>query len=220
MHLLSVNVGRASPVQNGKLSRQTGIYKFPVPGPTAVMREGLDGDDICDSKNHGGVDQALYVYGAPDYEWWSKALGRELPPGTFGENLTISDLVSAHIWIGDRLHIGTVTLEVTAPRVPCRTLSTRMGDAGFVKRFREAERPGLYCRVIHEGIVRAGQPVTLERHSGESVSALEIFRDFYAASLDEATLRRHLAAPIAIRDRSAKQAQLTELLQQDNGRET
>lgn len=216
MHLLSVNVGRASPIQNGKPSGRTGIYKLPVPGPTAITRKGLDGDAICDSENHGGVDQAVYVYGGPDYEWWSKALGRDLEPGTFGENLTISDLASAHVWIGDRFQIGTVTLEVTAPRVPCRTLATRMGDATFVKRFREAERPGLYCRVIDEGDVQAGQPVALERHRGESVSALEIFRAFYAATLDETTLRQHLAAPIAIRDRIAKQAQLADLLQRNN----
>ena len=75
MHLLSVNVVRASPIQNGKPSGRTGIYKLPVTGPTEITREGLDGDDICDSENHGGVDQAVYIYGAPDYEWWSKTLG-------------------------------------------------------------------------------------------------------------------------------------------------
>ena len=57
-----------------------------------------------DTKNHGGPDQAVYVYGGADYAWWSAELEQELAPGTFGENLTISDLESAPLAIGDRLH--------------------------------------------------------------------------------------------------------------------
>ncbi|MFN8418216.1 MAG: MOSC domain-containing protein [Anaerolineae bacterium] len=37
-----------------------------------------------------------------------------------------------------------------------------MGDPQFVKRFKEAERPGVYCRVISEGKVSAGDSVTLK----------------------------------------------------------
>lgn len=139
-------------------------------------------------------------------------LGCELPPGTFGENLTITELESGVVCIGDRWHIGSVILEVTAPRIPCVTLAARMGDPSFVRRFREAERPGLYCRVIQEGSVQIGDPVTWERYSGGTVGAIELFRDFYAPHLDEATLRRHLAAPIGARDRNEKEAQLGKLL--------
>jgi hypothetical protein len=41
-----------------------------------------------------------------------------------------------------------------------------------------------------------------------------MFRDFYAPELDEATIRRHLAAPIAIRDRAEKEERLRKLLAQ------
>ena len=82
-------------------------------------------------------------------------------PGTFGENLTIAGVETAQALIGDRLAIGDVLLEVTSPRIPCVTLAARMGDPGFVKRFRAAERPGFYCRVLQEGFVRAGDAVTL-----------------------------------------------------------
>jgi MOSC domain-containing protein YiiM len=114
--------------------------------------------------------------------------------------------------IGDRWHIGSVILEVTSPRVPCVTLAARMGDPSFVKRFREAERPGLYCRVIQDGYVQVGNPVTCEGYSGETIKAVELFRDFYAPHLNEATLRRHLAAPIGVRDRIEKEAQLKKVL--------
>jgi MOSC domain-containing protein YiiM len=213
MKIISVNTGQPQPIQNAKSSGKTSIFKIAASGPVRVTFLGLEGDTICDVENHGGVDQAVYVYGGPDYEWWSRELGRELAPGTFGENLTISDLVSAGFAIGDRLLISDsqldngnmVILEVTAPRIPCVTLAARMGDPQFVKRFRYAERPGLYCRVIQEGFVQAGDPIRLERYAGEILTAIEMFRDFYEGKTDEATVRRHLNAPIAIRDRVEKE---------------
>lgn len=204
MQLVSVNLGRAEAIANAKASGKTGIFKREADGPVWVSKLGLQGDTICDTKNHGGVDQAVYVYGMPDYEWWSAALDRALAPGTFGENLTIAGLESARLFIGDRLRVGEVVLEITAPRIPCVTLAQRMGDPAFVKRFRAAERPGLYCRVLREGLVQAGEPVVLAA-GARGLSAIEMFRDFFAPQRDEATLRRHLAAPIAIRDREEKE---------------
>jgi MOSC domain-containing protein YiiM len=217
MKILSVNIGQPQPIQNAKATGKTSIYKTAASYPVQVSRLGLEGDSVCDVENHGGVDQAVYVYGWSDYEWWAHELGRELAPGTFGENLTITDLESAAFAIGDRLLIGAgepgsgVILEVTSPRIPCVTLAARMGDPQFVKRFKQSERPGLYCRVIREGFVQAGDPVAWERYSGEILTAIEMFRDFYEGKNDEATLRRHLNAPIAIRDRVEKEKLLTKL---------
>lgn len=214
MRLVSVNRGRAEPIANAKASGMTGIYKRPLPGPVALSADGLPGDAICDTENHGGVDQAIYVYGMPDYAWWAARLGRQLEPGTFGENLTISELESARLSVGDRLHIGTVTLEVTAPRIPCVTLARRMDDPAFLKAFRAAERPGVYCRVIRAGTLQAGDAARLEPYAGEPIGVIELFRDFFSPRRDAATLRRHLAAPIDIRSRREKEQQLAELLGQ------
>ena len=211
MQLISVNVGKAQPISTK--SGQTGIFKQAQDVPVRITPLGLKGDTICDTENHGGVDQAVYIFGELDYHWWSETLGRDLEPGTFGENLTVSDLESATLRVGDRLRVGDVLLEVTAPRIPCVTLATRMGDPAFVKRFRYAERPGVYCRVLEEGEVGVGDEVTLEPYPGETLGVLEMFRQFYDPHLDEATLRRHLAAPVAIRDRLEKEAALAALLQ-------
>lgn len=214
MQLISVNIGREQAIENAKPSGKTGIFKEPVSIRVQITATGLAHDTICDKRNHGGVDQAVYVYGIEDYQWWSTTLGRELAPGTFGENLTIAGLESAQYSIGDRFHIGAVILEVTAPRIPCVTLAARMGDPQFVKRFQKAERPGLYCRVVQEGWVQVNDPVRHEKFSAETVTALEMFRDFYKPKLDEATLRRYLAAPTAIRDRVHKQARLEKIIGQ------
>ena len=219
MHILSINIGSARTIGNANVSGQTGIYKLPVAGPVQVTTDGLADDAIVDTRNHGGPDQAVYVYGGADYTWWAAELGRELTPGTFGENLTISDLESAALAIGDRLHGRGVLLEVTAPRIPCWKLAQRMGDPGFVKRFRAAERPGADCRVVREGIIRVGEPVTLEPYAGEPVTVVEVFRDYYEPARDPAAIRRFLAAPLAVRARTDKERQLREAQREDQNDE-
>jgi len=212
MKLLSVNIGQMTPLPGVKKVGQTGIFKTPAAGPITITAYGLEGDAIADTRNHGGVDQAVYVYGAPDYAWWATELGQPLAPGTFGENLTIDGLESARLSVGDRLHLAEVVLEVTSPRIPCATLAARMGDPTFVKRFRHAERPGVYCRVIRAGRAAAGEAVRLEPHVGPTLTVMEMFRALYDNEWDEAKLRRHLAAPIAIRAREDAEERLAKLM--------
>ena len=197
MRLLSVNVGRPTLLTTNSGARRTGIYKEPASGAVEITREGMAGDSVCDTRHHGGVDQAIYVYGVPDYDWWSKTLGRKLEPGTFGENLTITDFESATASVGDRFRIGRVVLEITAPRVPCGTLARRMNDKEFVTRFREAERPGVYCRVIGPGSVQAGDEVVFEPYRGETISVIESFRVFYAEDVDALLRRQRKLTPLA-----------------------
>jgi MOSC domain-containing protein YiiM len=208
MKLLSINIGQKQTQQNGLKLEITGIYKTPLHEPVQITPLGIKEDFIASSKHHGGPDQAIYVYGAADYQWWSTELGREIPPGTFGDNLTISELESAQFNIGDRLHPGSVVLEVTAPRIPCKTFARRMQDPYFVKKFRHAERPGLYCRVIQEGVVQVNDDVTVEKYQDETLSILEMYRGFYQKHKSEEALRRHLNAPIAIRARLDLEKQL------------
>ena len=210
-------MGREEPIRGAKSSGKTGIFKRPVQTPVEITANGLAGDAISDTENHGGADQAVYVFGWPDYEWWSEDLGRGLSPGTFGENLTFSGLESAGVSIGDRFSVGAVVLEVTAPRIPCVTLAARMGDPTFIKRFRQAERPGVYCRVMREGEVREGDPVEHRPYRGERVPAIEVFRAFFGREPDEAVLRRHLAAPIAARAREDYERRLALLLERREG---
>ena len=78
-----------------------------------------------------------------------------------------------------------------------------MEDPQFVKRFRDAERPGVYCRVLQPGSVTAGDPVETSPYEGdgERVTILEMFRAAFTKKPDEATLRRFLNAPIDVRSR-------------------
>jgi MOSC domain-containing protein YiiM len=212
MKLLSINIGQERTQPKGDSLEITGIYKLPVQGSVEIKSLGIQNDCIIDKQNHGGPDQAIYIYGMADYDWWSEELGKKLEPGTFGDNLTISELESARFHIGDRLHIGSTILEVTAPRIPCSTFARRMRHPQFVKKFRYAERPGLYCRVIQEGFVQAGDEVKTEKYNGETISILQMYRDHYESNPTEETLRRHLRAPIAIRERMGAEEDLQKLL--------
>ncbi|THF88572.1 MOSC domain-containing protein [Deinococcus sp. KSM4-11] len=187
MELLKVCVGQPRAVRSK--SGWTGIHKLPVDGAVPVGRLGLSGDHILDTENHGGVEQAVYIYTTPDYAYWAERLGRELEPGTFGENFLFSELESATVSIGQRFQVGTVLLEIASARMPCVTLAERMGDPGFVKKFREARRPGMYARVIEEGEVRAGDAVIWANQLPQGTETiLDNFEAFYARHPGAATV--------------------------------
>lgn len=201
MRLVSINRGQPGTIAFGERKFRTGISKAPVASAIRVYESGLDGDTIVDTENHGGPDQAIYAYGAADYAWWSQVLGSDVRHGTFGDNLTIEGL-PGDLNTGDRLMIGDVLLEATAPRIPCSTLAATMQDSNFGLRFRRAERPGYYFRVLHEGEISVGDGVVLVEHPADSISMLEQFRLSYALNPSAAELRRALEAPLAERMRA------------------
>lgn len=210
LRIESVNIGSAETLTLGRRSRSTGICKYPVTGSVEVSSHGLCGDQVIDTRHHGGVDQAVYAYSADDYEWWAAQTGREFKAGLFGENLTIRGLPS-DMYIGDRLLIADLILEATSARIPCETLAMRMGDARFGHAFRKAERPGIYFRVLNPGAVASGDSVTLVDGDAASVTVLDLFRFAYATSHDAGQLRRFLDAPIAERVRAKVENKLAGL---------
>ncbi len=159
--VLSVNVGEVRVVEWHGRTVTTGIWKQPVDGRVAVRGVNLVGDDQADRRLHGGPDKAVYAYAIEDYEWWSRELGHEMAPGTFGENLTVEDIDLGALVIGTRWLVGSTELEVSQPRLPCFKLGTRMGDAEFVERFGEAARFGAYLRIVREGDIGAGDEITV-----------------------------------------------------------
>jgi MOSC domain-containing protein YiiM len=175
--LVSVNVGLPRQVQWRGRVITTGIWKAPVAGGVAVRSEHLDGDAQADLRVHGGPDKAVYAYAVEDYAWWAGQLGRELSPGTFGENLTTTGLDLLQAAVGDRWHVGDAVLEVSQPREPCYKLGIRMGDDGFPLRFRRARRPGAYLRVIRTGTVTAGDRVRVEPATPPVVRLADLVAD-------------------------------------------
>jgi MOSC domain-containing protein YiiM len=168
--VLSVNVGAGVQKSYAKV-RLTGIDKQPADGPVAVRApgprrgvSGVAGDFIGDERHHGGDRQAVYAFQREDLDRWQRELGRPLPSGSFGENLTTTGIDLEQVLVGERWSVGDPTdepleLEVTDPRIPCRTFAGFLAERGWVKRFTADGRPGTYLSVVRGGTVRAGDEV-------------------------------------------------------------
>ena len=185
--ILSVNL--AVPERNGaKRVGMTGIHKRPVdhpvevraPGPKTIgLHSGLVGDRIFDIEHHGGNDQAVYAYAREDYDWWERRLGRELPGGVFGDNLTTVDVDVSGAVIGEKWRVGAdLVLEPTFGRIPCATFQAKMGEPRWVRTFTQASRPGAYLRVVANGDVRAGDRVEVVERPAHGVTIALAFRAY------------------------------------------
>ena len=154
----------------------TAIDKRPVDGPVRVRPLGLHADVQADRKHHGGEDQAVYAYADEDAAFFAESLGRDVPPGLFGENLRTSGIDVTGAVTGERWRIGaTLELEVTIPRTPCGTFARRMKVDRWVKRFAEEGRPGAYLRVLRSGPVAAGDPVVVTHRPDHGVTIGQLF---------------------------------------------
>ena len=198
--LVSINIGEADVLKVGSRSVETGIRKLPV--ERAHIHElGLAGDVVADQKHHGGPDQAVYVYAADDLAWWERETRTSFPPGSFGENLTLSSFGLDPVRIGDRFRIGGTIVEATAPRIPCGVFAAHIGKRAWVKRFAAARRPGFYARVIQTGEVAVGDVVEPLGGGSGHPTVVTLMDVWYDTSPPAATLERLLAAPLAERAR-------------------
>ncbi|MFI6091534.1 MOSC domain-containing protein [Streptomyces sp. NPDC051218] len=186
MKLLSVNLGRFKAVDYSDApSGGTGIDKQPAegavrvtaPGPKGVGGSGLAGDEVCDTRHHGGDHQAVYAYAREDLDAWERLLGRPLPHGSFGENLTTSGIDVSGAKIGERWRVGPeLLLEVTSGRIPCQTFQGHLGEKQWVKRFTQQGTPGAYLRVIEPGEIRAGDAIEIAHRPEHDVTVALQFR--------------------------------------------
>jgi len=180
--IAAVNVVHARvPDLRGDLD-ETAIDKRPVLERVVVRAAspagvGLAGDEVVDKRHHGGRDQAVYAYAVEDRDWWAAELGRELAPGSFGQNLDTEGIDVTGAVIGERWHIGDdgLVLEVTSPRIPCATFQGFMNEPRWVKRFTEHGASGAYLRVVEEGTVGAGDGVTVTDRPAHGVTVGEVF---------------------------------------------
>jgi MOSC domain-containing protein YiiM len=195
MRLLTVNVVEKL-IPGPKETGFTAIDKRPQPGRVRVRKLGLEGDRVCDTKNHGGPDLALYTYAEEDANWWAGELGREIPTGLFGENLRTEGLDVNGALLGEIWRIGDeVEVMVRAPRIPCITFQHRMQLPHWVKRFHQAGRPGAYLKVLREGTIGAGDPIEIVSKPDHEVTVALMF-----ALEDPAKMQRMLDSGVDLMD--------------------
>jgi MOSC domain-containing protein YiiM len=169
LQLISLNVAHPRLTVYNGATINTGIFKQPVSGPVNLRTLNLDGDRQADLAAHGGPNKAVYGYPSEHYDFWRQELpGTSLPWGMFGENFTTEGLLEKHLFIGDRLRIGTAIIVVRQPRIPCHKLAAKFQRDDILERFLHSGRSGFYFSVEQEGVVQAGdsfQFLSRELHS-------------------------------------------------------
>ena len=169
MKILSVNTARATPRLIQGRSVVTAIGKQPAAGPVAVGPLGLGGDEQADQSVHGGQSKAVYMYPVQHHPFWQTVRaqagvaepGAALPPGLFGENLTVHGLDESQLWIGDQVRLPGCTLVVSEPRNPCYKFNAVMGFPQASSLMNQSGYCGAYLAVLHPGQVQAGDAITI-----------------------------------------------------------
>lgn len=169
MKVSSVQVAQARKVLIGGRSILTAIHKLPVHGPVAVGSLGLAGDEQADLSVHGGLEKAVYAYPAEHYDFWRRAradagvagIDMELAAGSMGENLTLTGLLEADVWVGDVLRFPNCSLRVEQPREPCFKFNAAMGFNTAVKAMAQSGYCGFYLSVDVPGQLQAGESFAL-----------------------------------------------------------
>ena len=88
-------------------------------------------------------------------------------------------------------------LEVSCPRIPCGTFQGWLAQAGWIKRFTRAARPGAYLRVIEPGEICAGDVIDIVLRPEHDVTVAVSFR---ALTIEPELLPRLLIADALPRD--------------------
>lgn len=210
MKVEQVNTAAKTRLSVGGRDIETGIYKTPQSGRVSVGHLGLENDAVCNTKHHGGPDQAVYLYSLEDYAFWSRQLGKPVEAGAFGENLTLSGFDFSEFCVGDTLTSDALTLQIAAPRIPCSILAARMDDKQLVKKFMQANRSGAYCRVLVTGDVGAEDVFRFTPYDGDRLPLSKYFVDA-KRPLGQETLERYLMLPIDERSRADFSSKLRKL---------
>ncbi|MDG5786086.1 MOSC domain-containing protein [Evansella sp. AB-P1] len=188
-NIISVNIGKPKELKGLGSSITTSIEKQVVDHEIFLSKLSLQGDEQADKINHGGVDKAVCVYPYEHYTFWEKELGRTLPLGAFGENLTIKGFLENDVHIGDVFQWGSAVVQVSQPRIPCHKLAKRYEVENMPQLVSETGYTGFYLRVLKEGTVSVDTPLRFIKRSTD-ISISYINHVFYQNVYDVESLNK------------------------------
>ncbi len=168
-----------------------GVPKLPT-DTARVGRFGIDGDAHTDLTVHGGPHMALCLFGIEAIERL-QAEGHPIEPGGAGENLTTVGIEWSLLPLGTRALIGAeVELEISGDAGPCKTIRDNFSHGRF-KRLSIDLHPTdsrMYARVLREGQIRTGDPITLL----PPASGSRAIEEMLLSRLDRAEMKSSVAA--------------------------
>ena len=193
-------------IQTGKVQKlegwETASFKKEVKS-IKVKNMGIEGDEVADTKSHGGFEKAVFANSFENYQGWREFLNTDfLEPGSLGENLTISGLDEMNVYLGDIHQIGEVILQVAQPRKPCWKISKKHNNKGFTKLIFNTGKTGWYYSVIKPGVIKKDDQISIlsiqksnELHryiNNQKISILDANKAFKDPKHNQLTLKRIL----------------------------
>jgi MOSC domain-containing protein YiiM len=178
----SLQIGPIKKIRDESGKREdfyTGFVKEPYNYRVWLDVDGLQGDAVGDTQNHGGFDKALLGFGSSNYRHYEQTLGLELPYGGFGENLTFDGFNEEDLCLGDILEIGDVIVEVSQPRQPCWKIDYRWGVNTLLKEVIRCGKTGFYFRVLKEEYLSQGMLVKLQNRPHPKLTIAKINNAMY-----------------------------------------
>jgi MOSC domain-containing protein YiiM len=162
LHALGVGASHATGTVHGVFTSAGGVPKLPVEKASVGYR-GVEGDHQAARQHHGRVWQALCLW-STDVIDELRSEGHPIAPGNAGENVSVSGIDWSTLRPGVRLEVGDVLAEVSAYATPCSKNAGWFVDGDF-DRMNHARQPGVsrvYASVLRDGVIRPGDPVTVE----------------------------------------------------------
>lgn len=133
---------------------ESAMFKECVEGNIWLGKTGLTGDEVADTKNHGGLEKAIFAYSITHYDFWKKELDLgTIGMGAMGENLAVSHIDENSVCLGDTYQFGDAIIQVSQPRQPCWKPARRFRILDFALRIQQTGRTGWYFRILKEAYV-------------------------------------------------------------------
>ncbi|SDH76322.1 MOSC domain-containing protein YiiM [Sinosporangium album] len=150
----SVNLAKAAEAPWG----HSAMPKLPATGSIPVVDTGLEGDEHVYADHRGPYYQCT-AYPAESLAIWRDRLGRDLSPGTFGENFTLRGVDVRTMILGQFWRLGEVRFEVMGPALPGPAVTALVGEEDWI----DAALPAVYLRpIVWEGGGRVGAGDSVE----------------------------------------------------------
>ncbi|SFC06062.1 MOSC domain-containing protein [Pseudoalteromonas denitrificans] len=186
-------IGKAIPFEKKGTDRvfKSAINKSLISGPVNVNEMGIIGDEVGDTKIHGGIDKAVHLYPSEHYEFWKSELENcnDLNQfGAFGENLSTSGISEKDVCLGDEIKIGTCVFEVVQTRQPCWKLNVKFERNNMSRLMQDSLKTGWYFKVLQVGVMVAGDDIILINRPNPSWSLNKVVNLLYKDKLNYSDL--------------------------------
>jgi len=139
-------------------SKKKGIQKVTVEEAFLKKEHGLEGDA------HAGTWHRQVSFLASEEIDKAREKGLEVTFGDFAENIATTGVDWKNIPVGSRVRLGqNALLEITQIGKECHNRCAIYYKAGDCIMPRE----GVFARVLEEGKIRCGDPISIEEHTDE-----------------------------------------------------